>query len=49
MIGGEPYTLGLFDTAGNYGFLYRRFYFITSQLSLKGGNIDMYNNYTTIH
>ncbi len=26
MIGGEPYTLGLFDTAGNvvFGFLYTR-------------------------
>ena len=41
MIGGEPYTLGLFDTAGNYGFLNCRFYHFT--MPLKGGNIDVYN------
>lgn len=31
MIGGEPYTLGLFDTAGNEMF-YFRFYFIEYNL-----------------
>ena len=41
MIGGEPYTLGLFDTAGNYGFLNHRFYYFT--MSLTSGNIDVYN------
>ena len=41
MIGGEPYTLGLFDTAGNHGFLNCWFYHFT--VPLKGGNIDVYN------
>ena len=41
MIGGEPYTLGLFDTAGNYGFLNCLFFHFT--MPLKGGNIDVYN------